>query len=199
MIKCITKLFLVESHVFILQYCSHALVSGPTWKKPASEGGLYRGHIMVTMMCSAHCSGSPHLHAALYLSGPMTFSLLIWSSRLQRRFSRVHCRCGRSSPSTPPPGSQMYWCIRDGPADSHSCFRDNASYALVDKSSGMEFSISCAALLYKVAGLESVWRLISTVVLCRICQSCILAFLARLMVLACRRRPAGAIPARTGR
>ena len=53
----------------------------------------------------------------------------------------------------------MYWCIRDGPADSHSCFRDNASYALVDKSSGMELSISCAALLYRVAGLESVWRL----------------------------------------
>ncbi|KAJ8391298.1 hypothetical protein AAFF_G00090850 [Aldrovandia affinis] len=37
--------------------------------------------------------------------------------------------------------------IREGPADSHSCFQDAASHAFVDKSSGMERSISCAALL----------------------------------------------------
>ncbi|KAL7826962.1 hypothetical protein AOLI_G00321710 [Acnodon oligacanthus] len=43
--------------------CSHALVSGPKSKRPASEGGLYLGQPVI--MCSAVCSGSPHSHAAL--------------------------------------------------------------------------------------------------------------------------------------
>ncbi len=42
--------------------CSHALVSGPKWKRPASEGGLYRGQPVI--ICSAVCSVSPHSHAA---------------------------------------------------------------------------------------------------------------------------------------
>ena len=42
---------------------SHALVSGLSWKRPASEGGLYRGQVLI--ICSADCSGSPHSHAAL--------------------------------------------------------------------------------------------------------------------------------------
>ena len=37
------------------------------------------------------------------------------------------------------------------------------------------------------------------VALCRMCQSCLCAFLARTRVAASRRRPAGAIPARTGK
>ena len=45
---------------------SNALVSGPTSKRPASDGGLCSGQLL--MMSSAVCSGSPHSHAALSAS-----------------------------------------------------------------------------------------------------------------------------------
>lgn len=144
-VKCVLRLP-ARNHLLVyhpqfpnLVLSSHALVSGPTWKRPASDGGLYRGQVVI--MCSADCSGSPHLHAVHFIED------LKQATPWCRRFSRVHCRRGRSSPLTPPLGSQMYLCTQEGPADSNSCFQDAASHALVDKSSGVEQSNFCAALL----------------------------------------------------
>ena len=54
---------------------SHALVNGPTSKRPASDGGLCIGQLL--MMWSAVCSGSPHSHAALSAS-PHFFIRMLW-------------------------------------------------------------------------------------------------------------------------
>ena len=118
---------------------SHALVSGPTWKRPVSEGGLYRGQVV--MMCSAVCSGSPHSHTALSARPHFFMGVLKRPTLVRRRFSRVHCRRGRCSPSTPSPGSRMWLCILVGSADSHSRLQAVASHVLADMSSGMEPSI----------------------------------------------------------
>ena len=59
--------------------CIHALVCGPTSKRPASDGGLCSGQLL--MMWSAVCSGSPHSHAAL--SPVPTYSHMICSNRSQ--------------------------------------------------------------------------------------------------------------------
>ena len=42
---------------------SHALISSPTSKRTASEGGQYRGKPVI--ICSAVCTGSMHSHAVL--------------------------------------------------------------------------------------------------------------------------------------
>ncbi|KAK0144358.1 hypothetical protein N1851_017284 [Merluccius polli] len=89
--------------------------------------------------------------------------------------------------------------MRVGPADSHSCFQADASHASVDRSSGVDLSSSCTALLYGWRDLSLSRGNTVVVVLCRICQSFLWAFLARARVAASRRRPAGAIPASTGR
>ena len=92
--------------------CSHALVSGPKWKRPASEGGLYRGQPVI--MCSAVCSVSPHWHAALSDRPHFFIEDLKRPTPQRRRFSAVHWWRGRSSPFTPPAGSWMYRCMREG-------------------------------------------------------------------------------------
>ena len=125
--------------------CSHALVSGPKWKRPASEGGLYMGQPVI--MCSAVCSGSPHSHAALSDRPHFFKDDLKRLTPVRRRFSEVHRWRGMSSPATPPPGSGMYRWMREGPAVSHDCFQVAANQASLDKSSGIDCSISCAALL----------------------------------------------------
>lgn len=84
---------------------SHALVSGPTSKRPASEGGLYKGQAVI--MWSAVCSGSPHSHAAPSARPHFLMDALKQPTPVRRRFSRVHCRRGSSSPLMPPPGSWM--------------------------------------------------------------------------------------------
>ena len=53
-----------SSHIFNSVCWSHALVNGPTSKRPASDGGRCSGQLLL-MMWSAVCSGSPHSHAAL--------------------------------------------------------------------------------------------------------------------------------------
>ena len=55
-----------SSHIFNSVCWSHALVNGPTSKRPASDGGRCSGQLL--MMWSAVCSGSPHSHAALSAS-----------------------------------------------------------------------------------------------------------------------------------
>ena len=168
--------------------CSHALVSGPTRKRPSSEGGLCRGQAV--MMWLAVCSGSPHSHAGLSVRPHFFIGALKQPTPVRRRFRRVHCRRGRSSPSAPSPGSRIWWCMRVCPADSHSCFHAAASQALVDRSSGMEVSISWAAKLYGWRDLSLLGGVAMVVVSWRRCQSCSWAFLARARVAASRRRPA---------
>ena len=55
-----------SSHIVNSVCWSHALVNGPTSKRPASDGGRCSGQLL--MMWSAVCSGSPHSHAALSAS-----------------------------------------------------------------------------------------------------------------------------------
>ena len=55
-----------SSHIFNSVCWSHALVNGPTSKRPASDGGRCSAQLL--MMWSAVCSGSPHSHAALSAS-----------------------------------------------------------------------------------------------------------------------------------
>ena len=57
-----------SSHIVNSVCWSHALVNGPTSKRPASDGGLCSWQLL--MMWSAVCSGSPHSHAALSASPP---------------------------------------------------------------------------------------------------------------------------------
>ena len=59
--------FRVSSYQIANSVCwSHALVNGPTSKRPASDGGLCSGQLL--MIWSAVCAGSPHSHAALSAS-----------------------------------------------------------------------------------------------------------------------------------
>ena len=68
--------FRVSSYDIVNSVCwSHALVNGPTSKRPASDGGLYSGQLL--MMWSAVCSGSPHSHAALSASPISSWMLYI--------------------------------------------------------------------------------------------------------------------------
>ena len=54
---------MVSSHIVNSVCWSHALVKGPTSKRPASDGGRCSGQLL--MMWSAVCSASPHSHASL--------------------------------------------------------------------------------------------------------------------------------------
>ena len=55
-----------SSRIFNSVCWSHALVNGPTSKRPASDSGRCSGQLLV--MWSAVCAGSPHSHAALSAS-----------------------------------------------------------------------------------------------------------------------------------
>ena len=57
------------------------VVSGPTSKIPASDGGLCSGELL--MMWSAVCSGLPHSHAALSASPHFFIDVMICTDRPQ--------------------------------------------------------------------------------------------------------------------
>ena len=133
--------FRVSSYYIVNSVCwSHALVNSPTSKRPASDGGLCSGQLL--MMWSAVCSGSPHSHAALSASPHFFMDALYRPTPVRSLFRVVQCFRRRSSPLTPSPGSDMCRCTRVGPDASHSCFHVAAIHASFDRSSGMTLSIS---------------------------------------------------------
>ena len=103
-------------------------------------GGNYVFGSLLRLATLAYCAvcQAPLLHGRFETSNPSTEAVQ------QGPMPAWYCRC---SPSTPSPGSRMWWCKRVGSADSHSCFQEVASHALVDRPSGMEPSISCTVLL----------------------------------------------------
>ena len=107
---------------------SHALVNGPTSKRPASEGGRCSGQLL--MMWSAVCSGSPQSHAALSASPHFFMDALYRPTPIRSMFRVVQYFRLRSSPLTPSP-------TRVGPDASHSCFHVAAIHASFDRSSYM--------------------------------------------------------------
>ena len=125
--------FRVSSYQIVNLVCwSHALVNGPTSKRPASDGGLCSGQLF--MMWSAVCSGSPHSHAALSASPHFVMDALYRPTPVHSLFRVVQCFRLSSSPLTPSPGSGTWRCTRVGPDASHSCFNGaaiHASFAIV--------------------------------------------------------------------
>ena len=120
--------FRVSSYYIVNSVCwSHALVNGPTSKRPASDGGLCSGQLL--MMLSAVCSGSPHSHAALSASPHFFMDALYRPTPVRSLFRVVQCFRHRSSPLTLSPGSDMWRCTRVGPDASHSCFHVAAIHA----------------------------------------------------------------------
>ena len=106
--------FRVSSYYIVNSVCwSHALVNGPTSKRPASDGGLCSGQLL--MMWSVVCSGSPHSHAALPASPHFFMDALYRPTPVRSLFRVVQCFRRRSSPLTPSPGSDMWRCTRVGP------------------------------------------------------------------------------------
>ena len=134
-----------SSHIFNSVCWSHALVNGPTSKRPASDGGRCSGQLL--MMWSAVCSGSPHSHAALSASPHFFMEALYRPTPVRSLFRVVQCFRLSSSPLTPSSGSDTWRCTRVGPDASHSCFHVAAIHASFDRSSGMTLSISWASLL----------------------------------------------------
>ena len=128
-----------SSHIFNSVCWSHALVNGPTSKRPASDGGRCSGQLL--MMWSAVCSGSPHSHAALSASPHFFMEALYRPTPVRSLFRVVQCFRLSSSPLTPSSGSDTWRCTRVGPDASHSCFHVAAIHASFDRSSGMTLSI----------------------------------------------------------
>ena len=131
---------IASSHIYKPVCWSHALVNGPTSKKPASDGGRCSGQLL--MMWSAACSGSPHSHAALSASPHFSMEALYRPTPVRSLFRVVQCFRLSSSPLTPSSGSDTWRCTRVGPDASHSCFHVAAIHASFDRSSGMTLSIS---------------------------------------------------------
>ena len=129
-----------SSHIFNSVCWSHALVNGPTSKRPASDGGRCSGQLL--MMWSAVCSGSPHSHAALSASPHFFMEALYRQTPVHSLFRVVQCFRLSSSPLTPSSGSDTWRCTRVGPDASHSCFHVAAIHASFDRSLGMTLSIS---------------------------------------------------------
>ena len=144
-IPCFFFYRISSSHIFNSVCWSHALVNGPTSKRPASDGGRCSGQLL--MMWSAVCSGSPHSHAALSASPHFFMEALYRPTPVCSQFRVVQCFRLSSSPLTPSCGSDTWRCTRVGPDASHSCFHVSAIHASFDRSSGMTFSISRASLL----------------------------------------------------
>ena len=78
-----------SSHIFNSVCWSHALVNGPTSKRPASDGGRCSGQL--SMMWSAVCSGSPHSHAALSASPHFFMEALYRPTPVRSLFRVVQC------------------------------------------------------------------------------------------------------------
>ena len=131
---------MVSSHIVNSVCWSHALVKGPTSKRPASDGGRCSGQIL--MMWSAVCSGSPHSHAPLPASPHFVMDALYRPTPVRSLFRVVQCFRLRSSPSTPSPGSDTWQCTRVDPDVSHSYFHVATIHASFDRSSAMTLSIS---------------------------------------------------------
>ena len=129
-----------SSHIVNSVCWSHALVNGPTSKRPASDGGLCSGQLLV--MWSAVCSGSPHSHAALSASPHFFMDALYRPTPVRNLFRVVQCFRHRSYPLTSSAGFDTWRCTRVGPDASHSCFHVAAIHASFDRSSGMTLSIS---------------------------------------------------------
>ena len=129
-----------SSHIFNSVCWSHALVNGPTSKRPASDGGRCSGQLL--MMWSAVCSGSPHSHAALSASPHFFMEALYRPTPVRSLFRVVQCFRLSSSPLTPSSGSDTWRCTRVGLDASHSCFHVAAIHASFYRSSGMTLSIS---------------------------------------------------------
>ena len=129
-----------SSHIFNSVRWSHALVNGPTTKRPASDGGRCSGQLL--MMWSAVCYGSPHSHVALSASPHFFMEALYHPTPVRSLFRVVQCFRLSSSPLTPSPASDPWRCTRVGPDASHSCFHVAAIHASFDRSSGMTLSIS---------------------------------------------------------
>ena len=129
-----------SSHIFNSVCWSHALVNGPTSKRPASDGGRCSGQLL--MMWSAVCSGSPHSHAALSASPHLFMEALYRPTPVRSLFRVVQCFRLSSSPLTPSSGSDTWRCTRVGPDASHSCFHVAAIHASFVRYSGMTLSIS---------------------------------------------------------
>ena len=110
-------LFRVSSYQIVNSVCwSHALVNGPTSKRPASDGGLCSGQLL--MMCSAVCSGSPHWRAALAASPYFFMDALYRPTPVRSLFRVVQCFRLRSSPLTPSPGMMTMSCGLNGAGDA---------------------------------------------------------------------------------
>ena len=95
-----------SSHIINSVRWSHALVNGPTAKRPASDGGRCSGHQL--MMWSAVCSGSPHSHAALSASPHFFMDALYRPTPVRSLFRVVQCFRLRYSSLTPSPGSDTW-------------------------------------------------------------------------------------------
>ena len=118
-----------SSHIFNSVCWSHALVNGPTSKRPASDGGRCSGQLL--MMWSAVCSGSPHSHAALSASPHFFMEALYRPTPVRSLFRVVQCFRLSSSPLTPSSGPDTWRCTRVGPDASHSCFHVAAIHAAI--------------------------------------------------------------------
>ena len=128
--------FRISSYHIVNSVCwSHALANGPTSKRPASDGGLCSGQLMV--MWPAICSGSPHSHAALSTS-PHFFMDALYRKIPVRSLFRVvrYFRLG-SSPLTPSPGSDTWRCSLVCPDASLACLHAAAIHASFGWSSVM--------------------------------------------------------------
>ena len=129
-----------SSHIVNSVCWGHALVNGPTSKRPASDGGLCSGQLLV--MWSAVCSGSPHSHAALSASPHFFMDALYRPTPVRNLFRVVQCFRHRSYPLTSSAGFDTWRYTRVGPDASHSCFHVAAIHASFDRSSWMTLSIS---------------------------------------------------------
>ena len=99
-----------SSHIVNSVCWSHALVNGPTSKRPASDGGLCSGQLL--MMWSAVCTGSIHSHAALSASPHFFMDSLYRPTPVRSLLRVVQCFRLRSSALTPSPGSDTWRFIR---------------------------------------------------------------------------------------
>ena len=112
--ECFLFFFRTSSYHIVNSVCwSHALVKGPTSKRPASDAGRCSGQLL--MMWSAVCSGSPHSHAALSVRPHFFMDALYRPTTVRSLFRIVQCFRLRSSPLTPSPGSDTWRYTRVGP------------------------------------------------------------------------------------
>ena len=141
---------------------SHALVNGPTSKRPASDGGLCSGQLLV--MWSAVCSGSPHSHAALSASPHFFMDALYRPTPVRNLFKVVQCFRHRSSPLTSSAGFDTWRCTR---VDRMLPTPASTLPQSMHPSTGPQGWHLLSLLVVGFTGLESAW---GHFVLCRVVQ-----------------------------